>query len=96
MQRRPMLAPAARPADTEAVNEVLELAYQGIGGKLSLMNMAGFSAVSTRDRYVMGMGIEPGGGPLQVGLVRSAYLLRPQWRAAAPGFQARQSLRIDR
>ena len=58
----PAAQETAGSADTEAVNEVLELAYQGIGGKPSLMNLAGFSAVSTRDRYVMGMGIEPGNG----------------------------------
>ena len=58
----PAAQETAGSADIEAVNEVLELAYQGIGGKPSLMNLAGFSAVSTRDRYVMGMGIEPGNG----------------------------------
>ena len=52
----------AGAADAAAVGEALELAYRGIGGKSSLMDLAGFSTVSTRDRYVMGMGIEPGNG----------------------------------
>ena len=52
----------AGPADAAAVGAALELAYRGIGGKSSLMDLAGFSTVSARDRYVMGMGIEPGNG----------------------------------
>ena len=45
-----------------SVDAVLELASEGMGGKASLLNLAGFSALSMRDRYVMGMGIEPNNG----------------------------------
>lgn len=49
-------------AGAATVGEVLELAYQGMGGKPSLRGLAGFAAASTRDRYVLGMGTEPGSG----------------------------------
>ena len=52
----------AAAAGAATVGEVLELACQGMGGKSPLKSMAGFATLSTRDRYVMGMGIEPGNG----------------------------------
>ena len=66
MQRQPMLAPLRKKLRGQPTpkpsTRCLSWPTKALGGKPSLMNLAGFSAVSTRDRYVMGMGIEPGNG----------------------------------
>ena len=53
-----------RPPDT--IDQLLDRAYAGIGGRDSLQSLDGFSITASRDRYELGMGLEPG-----VGIVRA-------------------------
>ena len=47
---------------SSAPQAVLQRAVAGIGGRDALRNLAGFSMRATRDRYELGMGLEPGSG----------------------------------
>ena len=54
------MAPAA--ADDRAVAEVLERAYAGVGGRTALAGVETLAITSVRERYILGLGPEPGRG----------------------------------
>ena len=71
----PTIAPAkdesgAIPPTEISVAEILARVYEGIGGRAALANLTGFSIVSERDRYNMGMGPEPGKGLFKAAVQR--------------------------
>ena len=51
--------PPAANIDPQAA---LQMAVEGIGGRDALQSLTGFSMQATRDRYELGMGLEPGSG----------------------------------
>ena len=56
---------AERPAPQAASiapQAALQMAVEGIGGRDALQSLRGFSMQATRDRYELGMGLEPGSG----------------------------------
>ena len=60
-------SPAAESLVREAATNIdpqaaLQMAVEGLGGRDALERLAGFSMQATRDRYELGMGLEPGSG----------------------------------
>lgn len=60
-------SPTAEGRTPEAATDivpqaVLQMAVAGVGGREALQSLAGFSMRETRDRYELGMGLEPGSG----------------------------------
>lgn len=53
---------AQEAAANLAPQAVLQMAVAGLGGRDALQSLAGFSMRETRDRYELGMGLEPGSG----------------------------------
>ena len=53
---------APEAATNIAPQAALQMAVDGLGGRDALESLAGFSMQATRDRYELGMGLEPGSG----------------------------------
>ena len=53
---------APEAATNIASQAALRMAVDGLGGRDALESLAGFSMQATRDRYELGMGLEPGSG----------------------------------